>query len=122
MNEPAAVLQLKRSYDVRTGLLVLAAIVVAFLFSIALFASFIQPVQPPHVYFAAGLVDDFASASVTQFKSQHLILVRQQNGEFVALYDINPRSPNYTPIGDCRYAKLWSGDYGQDLVPGLENR
>ncbi len=76
---------------------------------------------------SAGSVDSFAPGSVTYFEKQHFYLVRLDNGDFLAFYDLDPyqqvRASILPKPGDCRLA--WLGaqelrDRGVAITPGLE--
>jgi hypothetical protein len=82
----------------------------------------------PENAFLVGRTDDFARASVTYFKGQHFFLVRLQSGDFLALYDLDPRNQQDARSGqrhlNCRltwYDSKFAQLYVEPPPPGFES-
>ncbi len=71
--------------------------------------------------FDAGAVSNFAPASIHEFAGQHLLLVRLQDGSFVALHDWDAWAQYRYSVGDkakaeCRVHPL---DHDSPIYPGV---
>jgi hypothetical protein len=62
--------------------------------------------------FLAGPESDFKPGSVTYFEHQHFYLVRLKSGEFLALYDVDPRQQTFPrPAGTTSLCRVkWYPD------------
>jgi hypothetical protein len=119
MNEA---ISLQRSRETRTGLIILAVGAMTLLIGFGSLVAYLYP-KTASVIFFAGRVGDFAPASVTYFEQQHFFLVRQQNGAFLAFYDMDRRSHSAgNPRWLCRLQVIRACLAQEASVPGFETQ